>query len=163
MKLKHGKRYILNSGLITPPMVSRHGGISFETDDDSLLMWAPDGVFRDVEGRMTKEQIADLSVASEFKKPEPEPEKKPETVQSKWESFSEVMFKGLDVSDVQRDEMKKAFFAGSASMLGIVLGTGDPDISDEQRFAQFYALEEELSQFMKNELEGGTDDLSESQ
>lgn len=159
MQLEHGKQYVLKSGLITPPMVSRHGGISFETDDDSLLLWAPDGVFRDVEGRMTKEQITDLSVVSKIT----EPENNPETVQSKWDSFSEVMFKGLDVSDVQRDEMKKAFFAGSASMLGIVLGTGDPDISDEQRFAQFYALEEELSQFMKNELEGGTDDLSESQ
>lgn len=159
MQLEHGKLYVLKSGLITPPMVSRHGGSSFETDDHSLLLWTPDGVFIDVEGRMTKEQIADLSVVSKIT----EPENKPETVQSKWESFSEVMFKGLDVSDVQRDEMKKAFFAGSASMLGIVLGTGDPDISDEQRFSQFYALEEELSQFMKNELEGGTDDLSESQ
>ena len=66
MKLEHGKRYLLNSGLITPPMISRHGGISFEVGDDSLLMWEPDGTFRDLDETMSKYQITDLSVAAEF-------------------------------------------------------------------------------------------------
>jgi hypothetical protein len=66
MILEHGKRYVLNSGLITPPMISRHGGISFEVGVDSLLLWEPDGTFIDLKEKMNKVQITDLSVAAEF-------------------------------------------------------------------------------------------------
>lgn len=66
MELEHGKLYVLNSGLITPPMIRRHGGISFEVGDDSLLMWEPDGTFRDLDETMSAVQIDDLSVAAEF-------------------------------------------------------------------------------------------------
>lgn len=66
MQLEHGKQYVLNSGLITPPLIRRHGGISFEAGDNSGLLWAPDGRFRDVEARMSTDQIHDMSVAAEF-------------------------------------------------------------------------------------------------
>lgn len=48
-------------------------------------------------------------------------------------------------------------------MLNIIIKTGDNDVSDEYCEAQVDVVLEELTEFMKNELEGGTDDLSESQ
>ena len=47
MKLEQGKRYLTRSGLVTPPLNSRHGGISFDLPDidgrSSSLRWLPDG------------------------------------------------------------------------------------------------------------------------
>lgn len=47
MKLEQGKRYLTRSGMITPPLNSRHGGISFDLPDvgdlSSSLRWLPDG------------------------------------------------------------------------------------------------------------------------
>lgn len=47
MKLEQGKRYLTRSGMITPPLNSRHGGISFDLPDvgdvASGIRWLPDG------------------------------------------------------------------------------------------------------------------------
>ena len=47
MKLENGKRYLTRSGMITPPLNSRHGGISYDLPDidgrSSSLRWLPDG------------------------------------------------------------------------------------------------------------------------
>lgn len=44
MKLEQGKRYLTRSGMITPPLNSRHGGISFDVGDvASGIRWLPDG------------------------------------------------------------------------------------------------------------------------
>jgi hypothetical protein len=47
MKLEHGKRYLTRSGMITPPLNSRHGGISFDLPDvgdlSSGIRWLPNG------------------------------------------------------------------------------------------------------------------------
>lgn len=51
MKLEQGKRYLTRSGMITPPLNSRHGGISFDLPDvdgvSSSLRWLPDGTYGD--------------------------------------------------------------------------------------------------------------------
>ena len=48
MKLEQGKRYLTRSGMITAPLNSRHGGISFDLPDidgfSTLLRWLPDGL-----------------------------------------------------------------------------------------------------------------------
>jgi len=47
MKLEQDKRYLTRSGMITPPLNSRHGGISFDLPDvgdlSSGIRWLPDG------------------------------------------------------------------------------------------------------------------------
>ena len=47
MKLEQGKRYLTRSGMITPPLNSRHGGISFDLPDvgdlSSGIRWLPNG------------------------------------------------------------------------------------------------------------------------
>ena len=70
MKLQHGKRYLLRSGLITPPMNERHGGISYECEQPdgewaSLHMWEPNGKYRDVEKSMSEFQVRDMDVISD--------------------------------------------------------------------------------------------------
>jgi len=50
MNLEQGKRYLTRSGMITPPLNLRHGGISFDLPDtgdvgdvSSGIRWLPDG------------------------------------------------------------------------------------------------------------------------
>lgn len=47
MKLEQGIRYLTRSGMITPPLNSRHGGISFDLPDvgdlSSGIRWLPNG------------------------------------------------------------------------------------------------------------------------
>jgi len=71
MKLEHGKRYLLKCGMITPPMRSRHGGISFDSDPtggrESVMWWSPDGRLRDVFDGTTHPQFCDdLNVVCEI-------------------------------------------------------------------------------------------------
>lgn len=70
MKLEHGKRYLLKCGMITPPMRSRHGGISFDLDPidyrESVMLWGPDGKLKDLfDGRTHPQFCEDLSVVCE--------------------------------------------------------------------------------------------------
>lgn len=70
MKLEHGKRYLLKCGMITPPMRSRHGGISFDSepvgDIESWMLWNPDGKMRNVfYGGTPQEILDDMSVVCE--------------------------------------------------------------------------------------------------
>jgi len=72
------------------------------------------------------------------------------TVQQEWESFSKEVFRGMDVSKTQSDEMRKAFFAGATAMLAMVQETGEPEISEDEGVARLDALQDEVVAFMRS-------------
>jgi hypothetical protein len=75
------------------------------------------------------------------------------TVQQEWESFAKAVFRGLDVSETQRHEMKKAFFAGATAMFALVQATGDPEVSEDKAVAHLDALQDEAVAFMRSLIE----------
>ena len=68
------------------------------------------------------------------------------TVKSEWESFeAAVMPRGAGI--VQRQEMRRAFYAGAWSMLCAVRGIGDDSVSEEQGIETLEAMRRELEAF----------------
>ncbi len=69
------------------------------------------------------------------------------TIQSKWESFRKDVIPE-DASVIQVEEMKKAFYAGAASILGLQLYDMDETISEEAGAAMMNGWFEECKSYM---------------
>lgn len=52
------------------------------------------------------------------------------TIQEEWEGFSGMIFAKMAPSLVQREETKRAFFAGAFAILCAMKRIGEPDISE---------------------------------
>jgi hypothetical protein len=90
---------------------------------------------------------------------ETQPPEKPEppelqTVESAWESFAAGVVP-KDAPSVQRQEMRRAFYAGAWWFLtGPMESIGHPAISDEESLHYLERLRKELLQFVEDMLNG---------
>lgn len=55
-----------------------------------------------------------------------------QTIQEQWDGFAALVFRNTPASEVQRAEMKKAFFAGCYSMFCAIEAIGEPKVSFER-------------------------------
>jgi hypothetical protein len=79
---------------------------------------------------------------------------KHQTVAEMWASFAKATMPEL-ASNVQRREMRRAFYAGAYGMLmGAAFGPGEEDVSEEEGVAMFEAWRKELEAFQRDVLEG---------
>lgn len=78
------------------------------------------------------------------------------TIAAEWASFEEALLK--DAPPIQRQEMRRAFYAGAQTFLGIMTGhlseTEDPDEVTEEDMNLLETLSNELEQFGKDVQEG---------
>lgn len=66
------------------------------------------------------------------------------SIEKEWQNFSKMVFSGCpNVSEQQRSEMKKAFFAGAFSLVQAVCELGEPHIPEAEgiRFMEARANE----------------------
>lgn len=78
------------------------------------------------------------------------------TIKAQWESFEAALLQ--EAPPIQRQEMRRAFYAGAQSFFGIMQGslseTDDPNEVTEADLNLLDELEEELNQFAKDVVEG---------
>jgi len=67
------------------------------------------------------------------------------TIQSGWESFSNLVIP--NVSKIQHDEMKKAFYAGAWEVVTIMMGISEKEVSEDAGAMVFQSLIEECQTF----------------
>ena len=54
------------------------------------------------------------------------------TIEQEWQEFSRYIFTGISPSPIQVEETKRAFFAGSFSLLMAVREIGEPHINEDE-------------------------------
>lgn len=78
------------------------------------------------------------------------------TIKEEWESFETALLQ--DAGDIQRQEMRRAFYAGAQSFFSILTSsvsqTENPDEVTEEDMNLLDALAKELEQFGKDVEEG---------
>lgn len=72
------------------------------------------------------------------------------SISDEWTDFSEIVFRGMSPCQVQRREMKKAFFAGAFVMMETIKEIGDGHISDQEGIDHLASIEVEILEFMKS-------------
>jgi hypothetical protein len=76
-------------------------------------------------------------------------------IRREWEAFAKAIFTGMNVSDVQYRETRKAFYAGAVVVFGVVKAVGEPDVSEDAGEAMLQSIQDDLESFhseLKNEL-----------
>lgn len=72
------------------------------------------------------------------------------TIEKEWQGFSAMVFAKMPhVSEVQRKEMKKAFFAGAWTMFVMFEQTGTDEYTEAQALTQIGCLRDECEEFQK--------------
>lgn len=71
------------------------------------------------------------------------------TINSEWASLVKAMFGDGQISQVQHDEMQKAFYAGAATVINIMIGVSDDDVSVEAIAEIFEGLRQECLEFSR--------------
>lgn len=71
------------------------------------------------------------------------------TINSEWESLVKAMFGDGPISQIQYDEMKKAFYAGAATVIKIMIGVSDDSVSEEAGAEIFEGLRQECIEFAR--------------
>jgi hypothetical protein len=78
------------------------------------------------------------------------------TIKEQWESFEAALLQ--EAPPIQRQEMRRAFYAGAQAFLGIMTGhlseTEDPDEITDEDLNLLDNLSEELEKFGNDVLEG---------
>ena len=77
-----------------------------------------------------------------------------ESVNEMWESFARSVFAGLDIGDIQRQEMKRAFMAGCWGVLMVAMGVGEPDVDESGAVAHLEQMKADLEAFYRD-VKGG--------
>jgi hypothetical protein len=78
---------------------------------------------------------------------------KPETVEQQWNDYSSRIFRGLSISEVQRNETKQAFYAGAYSILMTLRDVlGDDAISEDAGVQILENYKQELEKFHTSNL-----------
>lgn len=81
---------------------------------------------------------------------------KTETVAQMWDSFAAAVFAGIGpVSDVQRQEMRRAFFAGAWAILQAMKALGDDGVSEDAGVNVLERWEAEMRLFQALVSRGG--------
>ena len=71
------------------------------------------------------------------------------SIETEWKGFSEMVFKNINPSSNQTEEMKKAFFAGAWVILCAMREIGKPHISEDAGVAYMEARHQEGLAFFK--------------
>lgn len=71
------------------------------------------------------------------------------TINSEWASLVKAMFGDGPISQVQYDEMQKAFYGGAATVINIMIGVSDDSISEEAGAEIFEGLRQECIEFAR--------------
>ena len=75
------------------------------------------------------------------------------TVQQQWEVFSSMVIAN-DASPVQRQEMRRAFYAGSEAMMRIQWAIGGAEISEDEGIQILEGCQDELKRFADQVAQG---------
>jgi hypothetical protein len=68
------------------------------------------------------------------------------TIQSKWELFERLVIP-KDAPEIQRKEMRRAFYAGAEAILQLQFVIGEESISEDAAMAMLTGLHSECAQF----------------
>lgn len=71
------------------------------------------------------------------------------TINSEWKSLVKAMFGDGPISQIQHDEMQKAFYGGAATVINIMIGVSDDSISEEAGAEIFEGLRQECIEFAR--------------
>lgn len=71
------------------------------------------------------------------------------SVEEEWAGFSLVIFRGKPISKTQRDEMKKAFFAGALATFNFCGKIGTDEVSEKEGLNHLESVRDELTAFLK--------------
>jgi hypothetical protein len=73
------------------------------------------------------------------------------TLQSQWEEFERLILpKGGEFSEVQRKEMKRAFYCGAQSVLVLMFNMSDGSIGEDAAVLMIEQWHDECRQFGKD-------------
>lgn len=72
------------------------------------------------------------------------------SIEEEWQGYSDMIFRG-EVSDTQREETKKAFFAGAWAIFAATEFMGTDDVTESQAFEYLEARRAECLEF-KNKI-----------
>lgn len=71
------------------------------------------------------------------------------SIEEQWQGFSEMVFRKTPAGEVQRKEMKKAFFAGAWALFCALEEIGEPHVSEAEAEAFLEARRAECLAFKK--------------
>lgn len=71
------------------------------------------------------------------------------TINSEWQSLVDALFPGDTIPAIQHDEMQKAFYAGAATVINIMIGVSDDSVSEEAGAEIFEGLRQECIEFSR--------------
>lgn len=71
------------------------------------------------------------------------------TINSEWESLVKAFFNDAPIPKVQHDEMQKAFYAGAATVINIMISFSDDRISEAVGAEIFEGMRQECIEFAK--------------
>lgn len=71
------------------------------------------------------------------------------SVKEEWNNFQDKVFGNAPVSDLQRQEMQQAFYAGFSCCLGMNKSIGEPSVSEEYALQHLDACSEEIITFFQ--------------
>lgn len=77
----------------------------------------------------------------------------PNTIAAQWESFHKAAV-APSAPEIQRSEMRLAFYAGATAMLGITMGIGSDSVSADAGVALLQSLHDEAEAFALNLVNG---------
>lgn len=69
------------------------------------------------------------------------------SIQVEWERFAEMVFRGMTPSETQREEMRKAFFAGAWLLLAALEEIGSDHVSEEEGERYLLSRKAECEEF----------------
>ena len=72
-----------------------------------------------------------------------------DTVENQWKDFANKIGIRKETHRVQHEEMRKAFFAGSASLMFAMERIGEPDISEQQGMEYLDQIKDEHLAFVE--------------
>lgn len=75
------------------------------------------------------------------------------TIQTQWEKFSSLVVP-KDASPVQKQEMRRAFYAGAEAMSKILFAIGDQSLSEDAGAQILEGCQDEINRFALQVLEG---------
>ena len=71
------------------------------------------------------------------------------TINSEWASLVKAMFGDGPISQIQHDEMRKAFYGGAATVINIMIGVSSDSVSEEAGAEIFECLRQECIEFAR--------------
>ena len=75
------------------------------------------------------------------------------TIAGLWASYSSSVLPA-SAGEIQRQETRRAFYAGASGLLGIMSGIGEPDVSEDAGVAVMEGLHQEATAFAQDVIEG---------